>query len=195
MTRVWNGAQKKELVGEQASEADTDRLIRTWHDLSTSRHPLDRLQTAYCHSWLVEDLLMKADKMSMANSLELRVPFLDHKLVEWAARMPMAWKVGGKSTGWSSKRILRAFAAKRIPQSIINRPKQGFPVPAYQWLADGMAGWAEDRIFGGHRLDGFMDVAPARDVLAAASRGDRLAAHEIWVLLILDHWLEAWACV
>jgi asparagine synthase (glutamine-hydrolysing) len=192
MTRVWSGEQKSALVGTGTDDADTDHLIRSWHDLSTSRHPLDRLQTAYCHSWLVEDLLMKADKMSMANSLELRVPFLDHKLVEWAACLPMEWKVGGKNSGWSSKRILRAFAAKRIPQRIISRPKQGFPVPAYRWLANGLTGWAEDRIAGGGRLADYMDVTPARNVLAAASQGDRLAAHKIWTLLILDHWLEAW---
>lgn len=192
MTSVWQEDEKDILIRSQGDRADTADLIRSWHDLSTSSHPLDRLQQAYCHSWLVEDLLMKADKMSMANSLELRVPFLDHKLVEWAAKLPMDWKVGGQASGWSSKRILREFAATRLPQRIISRPKQGFPVPAYDWLANGLSSWAEDRIFSGGRLAGLLDLAPARGALAAAAHGDRSAAHKIWVLLILDHWLEAW---
>lgn len=192
MTHVWEGAEKQALLRSAGDSSDTTGLIRSWHDLSTSTHPLDRLQQAYCHSWLVEDLLMKADKMSMANSLELRVPFLDHKLIEWAAKLPMEWKVGGAAVGWSSKRILREFASTRLPQRIISRPKQGFPVPAYDWLANGLSSWAEDRIFAGGRLAGLLDLAPARQALSNASHGDRSAAHKVWTLLILDHWLEAW---
>lgn len=193
ITDVWRGSEKEALLKFALDGQTTTDLIKSWYELSTSHHPLDRLQQAYCHSWLVEDLLMKADKMSMANSLELRVPFLDHKLVEWAAALPTQWKVGGPAEGWSSKRILREFASKRLPQRIISRPKQGFPVPAYNWLANGLSSWAEDRIVTGGRLAELIDLTPAREALSGAVRGDQAAAHKVWVLLILDHWLEAWA--
>ncbi len=193
MTRHWDEDEKRALWKTGDDRPDTDELIRSWYDLSPSSHPLDQLQQVYCHSWLVEDLLMKADKMSMAASLELRVPFLDHKLVEWAARLPVEWKVGSLSAGYVSKRILRDFARSRLPQSIIERPKQGFPVPAYGWLQGELGGWAEDRLRKGGRLDALFDPAAMVPVLNAARAGDTLAAHKVWVLLILDHWLEQWA--
>ena len=105
----------------------------------------------------------------------------------------MQWKVGGPIEGWSTKRILREFASKRLPQSIIRRPKQGFPVPAYNWLANGMSSWAEDRIVAGRRLEELINLTPVQTALSNAARGDWAAAHKVWVLVILDYWLEAWA--
>ena len=191
----WSAAEKANLFRTQMpdSGADTEALIRSWYDLSPSGHPLDQLQEAYCASWLVEDILMKADRMSMATSLELRVPFLDHSLVEWAASLPLTWKVGDWRRGYASKRILRAFAEKRLPRRIIDRPKRGFPVPAYGWLSNGLGSWAEDRLLGSEsRILELLDGDSIRPVLEAACRGSNQAAHKIWVLIILDFWLERW---
>ena len=103
----------------------------------------------YSQSWLVEDLLMKADKMSMANSLELRTPFLDHRLVEWAAQQSPAVKINKNGTGQLvTKWVLREFAKNRIPENILSRPKAGFPIPVYQWLSDKMEHWVKDTLLG-----------------------------------------------
>ncbi len=79
---------------------------------------------------LPDDLLLKADKMTMANSIELRVPFLDHKLLEFAASLPENLKVRGLTTKYIAKRAL----ASRIPDPILKRRKAGFPVPFGAWL-------------------------------------------------------------
>ena len=193
MTDVFSKDKKKLLWGKIKNFQESDTLIRSWYDLSSSRHPIDQLQQVYCHSWLVDDLLMKADKMSMACSLELRVPFLDHKLVEWAAKLPMAWKTGTQSTGYVSKRILRQFAQQRLPQEIIQRPKQGFPVPAYHWLRGELGGWAKNHLLEkGSRLGALFDPAPITPLLAMATAGDDKAAHQIWNLIILEQWLRQW---
>jgi asparagine synthase (glutamine-hydrolysing) len=82
-------------------------------------------------TWLPDDLLVKADKVTMASSLELRVPLLDHKVLEFAAALPPHFKVKGRET----KHVLKAAFAKVLPQEIINRKKVGFPVPYGRWLA------------------------------------------------------------
>ena len=76
-------------------------------------------------TWLPDDVLIKADKLTMANSVELRVPFLDHKVLEFAARIPAEFKLKGLST----KHILKKAFEGRVPKEILNRRKEGFPVP------------------------------------------------------------------
>lgn len=191
MTRVWTDQEKVEFWRGPSGLKATDDLIGSWYRGCASPNPIDQMQQVYCRSWLVEDLLMKADKMSMAASLELRCPFLDHALVEWCARLPLQWKVGSRQLGYSSKRILRDYAAKRLPAEIVNRPKRGFPVPAYQWLERGLGPWARDRINVG-RLASWVDVGALSPVMQAAERGSRTAQHQVWSLVVLDHWLEAW---
>jgi asparagine synthase (glutamine-hydrolysing) len=81
-------------------------------------------------TWLPDDLLIKADKMTMANSLELRVPLLDHRLLEFAASLPADFKL----RGFSLKHIWKKALSKRVPRSILKRKKAGFPVPYESWL-------------------------------------------------------------
>ena len=81
-------------------------------------------------TWLPDDLLVKADKMTMANSVELRVPFLDHQVLEFAARLPENAKVRGLTTKYILKRAFNG----RVPKQILDRPKTGFPVPYDAWF-------------------------------------------------------------
>src|SRR5436309_748097 len=100
---------------------------------------LDRLLYADIKTYLVE-LLMKQDQMSMATSIESRVPFLDHKLVEFGAGLPDDWKL----SGWTTKRILREAMSDVLPTSILNRPKMGFPVPFASWTRDAWDGMVRE---------------------------------------------------
>jgi asparagine synthase (glutamine-hydrolysing) len=93
--------------------------------------PLDQMLYVDTKTWLPDDLLIKADKMTMANSLELRVPLLDHQVLEFAASLPASFKLKNKST----KHILKRALAKRLPPEILNRKKTGFPVPYAGWLS------------------------------------------------------------
>ena len=189
----WSDDEKRSLWRDGVPTAATSDLIRSWYDLASSPAPVDKWQHVSCHDWLVEDLLMKADKMTMANSIELRVPFLDRSLVEWAQSLPLRWKVGDRSSGYASKNILRSYARKRLPRSIIERPKQGFPVPAYQWLQGGLGQWAQDRLQRSAGVLGrWIDTSRVAPTLAAARNGDIAAAHRIWVLIVLDAWTRRW---
>jgi asparagine synthase (glutamine-hydrolysing) len=193
ITRVFDEREKARLWRDAGDLASTDELIRSWYAHAPSPEPIDQLQQVYCGSWLVEDLLMKADKMTMAASLELRTPFLDHALVEWAARAPLSLKVGDADVGWSSKRILRDFAAQRLPREIVNRPKQGFPVPAYDALRGELGAWAQHRLsVAGSALSDLLDTASFPELATRAQAGDASAAHKVWTLLVLDAWLERW---
>src|SRR5262249_46924514 len=91
-------------------------------------------------TWLPDDLLLKADKMTMANSVELRVPLLDHAVLEFAASLPGTFKVDGGET----KRLLKAAFAQALPSEILSRKKAGFPIPYGKWLAGPLWACARD---------------------------------------------------
>lgn len=194
MTHHFDEAEKAGLWRTEAEGyRSTDELISSWYAQAASSHPLDQVQQVYCREWLVEDLLMKADKMSMANSLELREPFLDHHLAVWAARLPIEWKVGSQVQGFVSKRILRAFAEKRIPAAILKRPKQGFPVPAYQWLRGVLGYQMQERVCRQNsKLGDYFETDQLATVFASARQGNNSAAHKAWVMITLELWLEEW---
>lgn len=193
ITSHWSEEEKTALFKEKADHS-TQTLLQNWYEKAKGDHPLDHLQQVYMHQWLVEDLLMKADKMSMATSIELRVPFLDHRLIEWASSLPLEWKTGTAGAGFTTKRILRDFAAGRVPERIIKRPKQGFPVPCYSWLQDpDFARQIENRITGSKtELAQDMDLHVFKSLLEDARKGDLSAAHKIWVLLVMVIWAERW---
>jgi asparagine synthase (glutamine-hydrolysing) len=189
----WSEAEKRMLWRDAPEGPTTESIIRSWYAPSLSPQPLDQIQDVMIGNWLVEDLLMKADKMSMATSLELREPFLDHHLVEWAARLPIAWKVGDRRRGASSKRILREWCRGRLPEPILTREKRGFPVPAYDWMAGDMIEWARGVVRHKHsRIASLFHTAPVDAVLERARSGDRGAARRVWTLVIAEHWLRRW---
>jgi asparagine synthase (glutamine-hydrolysing) len=191
-TANWTDAEKRGLWRGSAIRP-TEDLVRSWYDDCDSLAPLDLLQHVWCKDWLVEDLLMKADKMTMANSIELRVPYLTHPLVEWAQSLPLESRVGNEHVGYVSKRILRRFAKGRLPEFVINRPKQGFPVPAYEWLQRDVGGWAASRLSEfAPSLANWIDMQGAKRTLERARLGDLVAAHQVWGLLVLGQWLKRW---
>ena len=170
----------------------TEELLSSWYADCPSPEPLDRVQQVAMGAWLVEDLLMKADKATMAASIELRCPFLDHRVVEWGARLPMRWKVGDPEVGWASKRVLRVAAAEWLPASTIERPKQGFPVPAYDWLGGEGGEWAKARLSAGGPMAELFDVAAIAPELERARHGDPAGAQRVWLWLVLQAWMDRW---
>jgi asparagine synthase (glutamine-hydrolysing) len=119
------------------------------HPQASIFHPpgwLETLQRTY-KSKLAEDLLLEADKMTMANSVELRVPLLDHELLEFAASLPGNYKVRGFTTKYIAKRVL----GQRVPHGILERKKIGFPVP-YETFATDLRDWVRDVLLDGKTL-------------------------------------------
>ncbi len=195
MTNYMSSAEKTVLMGGDAF-ADTLAPLRAAIAGLGEQDPLHQVLYGFCQHWLVEDLLMKADKMSMATSLEIRTPFLDYRLVEWAARSPAALKAGRDGTGrYVSKQVLRRFAAPLLPREIIERPKQGFPVPVYEWLSFQLKDWAHDLLGGpGARLRSLLDAADLDRRVAAGTdpQAGVLDRHRLWNLLILELWVREW---
>ncbi|HEX3660846.1 MAG TPA: asparagine synthase (glutamine-hydrolyzing) [Acidobacteriaceae bacterium] len=136
---------------------------------------------------LPDDLLLKADKMTMANSIELRVPFLDHKLLEFAASLPENLKVRGLTTKYIAKRAL----ASRIPEPILKRRKAGFPVPFGSWLRTDMKNFVYDVLLDRTTLErGYFNRACIEGLLQANTESGA-GAKEVLSLLTLELWHRA----
>ena len=145
---------------------------------------LDRMLYADIKTYLVE-LLMKQDQMSMAASIESRVPFLDHKLVEFAAGLPDEWKL----SGWVGKRVLREAMKGIVPDSILTRPKMGFPVPFSGWTRGGWSGVARDVLLDRRtRERGILNVAAVDQLLREHVEHRIDAGDRIWSLMNLELW-------
>jgi asparagine synthase (glutamine-hydrolysing) len=134
--------------------------------------------------WLPDDLLIKADKMTMANALELRVPFLDHKLVEFAATLPDDRKLN--RTG---KAILRQAMRGILPDAIIDRPKKGFPIPISSWLRGPLRQFTQDHLLARDSACGaFLDRDAVTRVVNEHCQGRADRSQEIWTLLVFELW-------
>ncbi len=186
----FSEVEKAKLLGLNGS-LPSRRIADARYRQVEHAEPLHQLLFTISHEWLAEDLLMKADKMTMANSLELRVPFLDHRLVEWLARQPASVKVHRDENGrYSTKYLLRRFLASRAPAETINQPKLGFSVPAYHWLVTD-SNFAEDVLFD---PDGFVrercDEAQVRSLLE--TRESLPTQHRLWALIVLSLWYAAY---
>jgi asparagine synthase (glutamine-hydrolysing) len=190
MTRLWN-EQEKRALWPAFPGTDSGRILGDVYAAAASKDPLEQLLSVYQQSWLVEDLLMKADKMTMAASLELRVPFLDFRLVEWANRQPLRMKIGRQGRRYITKYVLRRFAKSRLPESIINRPKQGFPVPVNEWFRDvTFSKWALAHLLGDDsRLKDLFEPDQIQQHLRKAATGD-YAAQKSWQLIVLETWMR-----
>ncbi len=145
---------------------------------------LDRLLYADMKTYLVE-LLMKQDQMSMAASIESRVPFLDHHLVEFAATLPPRLKLRGFKTKW----ILREAVKGILPREILTRRKMGFPVPFALWMKEGWGSVARDVLLDRRtRERGIIDPGAVDRLLAAHASGEQEGGDAIWSLLNLELW-------
>ncbi len=145
---------------------------------------LDQMLYADTKTWLPDDLLIKADKITMANSLELRVPLLDHKVLEFAASLPQEFKVKGRET----KRVLKAAFARVLPEEILRRKKAGFPVPYGSWLRNGLRQPVEDVLLSPEaRSRGYFRKGAVARLLHANARQGR-HSREIFCLLTLELW-------
>jgi asparagine synthase (glutamine-hydrolysing) len=145
---------------------------------------LDRMSQADLQTYLVE-LLMKQDQMSMAASIESRVPFLDDHVVEHVAALPGRVKLHG----WQTKAVLRAAVADLIPPSILARPKMGFPVPVGRWLRDEFRPIVDEFVLGGRALARrFFDRAALQRLVDEHRAGWAPHGDRLWLLVNLEIW-------
>jgi len=136
-------------------------------------------------SWLPDDLLIKADRMTMANAVELRVPFLDHRVVEYAATIPSGMKQCRGTVKWILKRALRG----RLPRAILTRSKVGFPTPLARMFRGPLADYVQDLLLSRRCLErGYFERSAIETVLQAHRAGAVDHHDTLWRLIVLEEW-------
>jgi asparagine synthase (glutamine-hydrolysing) len=154
-----------------------------WYRVSKDWDPVSRMQHVDLFTWLRGDILVKADKVTMANSLELRVPFLDAEVFKVAASIPLDQKITKETTKFALRRAL----AEIIPGHVLNRRKLGFPVPIRVWLRDEMYDWARG-IIADSKTDDLLDKRAVFALLDEHKEGNLDRSRQIWALLVFMIW-------
>ena len=136
--------------------------------------------------YLPNDILVKVDRAAMAVSLETRVPFLDHQVVQFAWRLPFEYRIHECETKWMIRRLLY----RHVPRELIDRPKKGFEVPIGKWLRGPLRDWAEELLNEGRlRHEGYFHPEPIRQMWQAhlTTRDEQ---YRLWPVLMFQSWLE-----
>jgi asparagine synthase (glutamine-hydrolysing) len=150
-------------------------------------HPLDRILAADVDNYLPNDLLVKMDVATMAHSLEARSPFLDHVFMELAARLPPDLKVRGLRSKYALKRLAR----RRLPRSVVDRPKQGFSAPISMWMRGKLAGYVQEVLLDEQTLSrGLTNPNGVRRLISAHTSGRADHGRDLWTLLCLELWFR-----
>jgi len=175
-----------ERISRVVNKAQSASVART---LMSKAAPgtLEKMMYVDTKIWLPDDLLIKADRMTMANSVELRVPFLDHKVLEFAARLPRKQKV----RGWKMKYLLKKALARHIPTEILHRRKVGFPVPYENWLRHDLKDQFMDILLDSKSLSrGYFRKSAVQDLFESNSPSSPCSS-EIFSLVVLELWHRA----
>lgn len=176
--QLYSPELKTALGGHRAA----DRYVRTMRE-APARDPIDRAQYADMTIWLPGDILTKTDRMSMAVSLEAREPLLDHRLMEFAGRLPVNQRIRGNSGKYLMKKAMERY----LPQDVLYRPKMGFVTPISAWFRGPLAGEAAG-IAGGSAIarSGWFDLKLLSRLAADHRSGHADHGRLLWSLMMLD---------
>jgi len=182
---VMQGGWREQVTSNAQNELFDSYFAGHFADVEGC-HPLDQATYVDIKTWLVDDILVKADRTSMAHSLEVRCPLLDHRVVEFAAQLPPDLKL----KGFSKKFLLKESQRGRLPDWLLDRPKQGFNAPVSQWLLGPLRPMCNDLLFSTPMLDWF-DGAQLRRLWNEHERKERDNGLKLFGLLTVALFLGA----
>ncbi len=163
---------------------DSADIFREYYRNADSDDPLSRIQYVDVKTYLTDDILTKVDRASMANSLEVRCPLLDHKLMELIASMPSSLKLKGKV----GKYIFKKMMEKQLPNDIIYRNKMGFAIPLAKWFRNGIRDFAHAHII--ERQDPYLSTSFVTKIWNQHQSGRRDRSTQLWNVLMFRLWLD-----
>jgi asparagine synthase (glutamine-hydrolysing) len=171
----------------QLRDHDPCQLAEQWLRQAAHLDPVSRYQYLDTLQYLPADILTKVDRMSMANSLEVRSPLLDPTVVEYMATLPVTLKLRGHV----SKYILRKLGGRLLPSSVLTKRKQGFAIPAEHWFQKELRTFAEDVLLDPRTLArGYFRPQTVRRLLQQHAAGQRDYSTWIWCLMVLEMWFR-----
>lgn len=185
-TNLLSERQKKKLLRRYTGKIKPTDLSRPLFEKTKGQDPVTRMQYTDLHLWMVGDILLKADKMSMASSLELRVPFLDLEVFETARRIPVCFRANAKGT----KLALRGAAARSIPQATADKKKLGFPVPVRAWLREDKYAAVVRTAFTSEAANKFFNTKQLVKMLDQHTGGKRDNWRQIWCVFMFLTWYD-----
>ena len=147
---------------------------------------VEQMQYFDTNFYLPNDILTKVDRASMAHGLEVRVPFLDHRIIEFAFKLPQEMKINNNKT----KVILRNILLDKIPQKLLDRPKMGFAVPLVDWLRGSLKNWAYDLIYSSDADDGIINIKSVKKTFDEHIQNKRNWQNKIWTILVYINWKQ-----
>ncbi len=185
-TALMTERQKRRLLRRYTGRVQPFALARPYWAASAGQDTVTRMQLCDVHLWLAGDILLKADKMSMAHSLELRVPFLDREVFALARRLPPEAKADARTT----KKALRAAAGRHLPPASAGRPKRGFPVPVRDWLRQEPYVSRVEAAFSGPAAARFFDTRQLHKLVKQHRQRRRDNWRQIWCVYCFLVWYE-----
>ncbi len=169
----------------ESANDGTNNFLSSLFESTKGNDVLSRMLYFDTKTWLVDDLLIKADRMSMAPSLELRVPFLDHRIVEFAATIPSEYKLKGNTTKYILKKLMKGI----LPDTIIQRKKMGFPTPLKIMFKDRLYDYAAETLLSHEAKQRcYFNPDTVREILSDHKNGKKDNHRIIWQLLVLEEW-------
>ena len=185
-TNLMGERRKRQLLKNYTGRILPTDLSRPYFEQTRGQDAVTRMEYCDLNLWMVGDILLKADKMSMANSLELRVPFLDRKVFDLACRIPTSCKVNAAQT----KIAMRGAAEKTIPPKTADKKKLGFPVPVRAWLREEKYAAILREAFASDAAEKFFNTAALNKMLDQHLSGKRDNWRQLWCVFIFLVWYD-----
>ncbi|KAE9636126.1 asparagine synthase (glutamine-hydrolyzing) [Defluviitalea raffinosedens] len=183
---MFTEKERKELLKHKTNAPSPFSLVKPYYDKVKLKDDVTKMQYVDIHMWLWGDILLKADKMSMAHSLELRVPFLDKEVFNLASRIPVKYRVNKHNT----KYALRLAAKKNMPEDVANKKKLGFPVPIRIWLREEKYYNIVKEAFTSNAAQTYFNTDKLLTILDDHYKGVKDNSRKIWTIFMFLVWYK-----